>query len=149
MPPDKTHAIEELVQIELKGLGCSQIRSVKIYVVSKVGERGHRCVIGVGHSLRRIMADQVIIEQHVPVRTSSANAKLGRRSGERRRLNSLIHGPGDLRTAGITVDKLWRPLSRSRPSATLLEVRECIPHSDGHGARGGAAAGIPLFNHSM
>src|ERR1700691_2728437 len=76
VPPDKSHAIEKLVQIELNGLGRWQIRSVKIYVVSKVVERGHQRVIGVGHPLRREIADQVIIEQHVPVRTGSAEAKL-------------------------------------------------------------------------
>src|SRR5580692_6118962 len=78
MAPDEAQIIEELVHVELNRLGEPKVGSVEPHVVSEVVERGNQRVIVVRQALRRVSADQMVVKQHIPIGTSSADVELGR-----------------------------------------------------------------------
>ena len=59
--PDEPLPVEELVEIELQGLGQLQVGSVEVHVVGKVVEGRNQGVICVRQTLRRKVSDQVIV----------------------------------------------------------------------------------------
>ena len=69
-------AVHELIDIELQGLRCADVIAKKIYVIDKVVRFGVDAVARVRHSLRRELADQVIIPKRVGIRRLAADIEL-------------------------------------------------------------------------
>src|SRR5258706_6861101 len=93
--PDEAHAVKELVDVELQRLGGSEVRAVKVHVVSEVLVRIHLVMIGIGHALRGEIADQVIVKQGVTVSGGPADVVFGRLSTHGRGFDVLGHGVRD------------------------------------------------------
>src|SRR5215831_19543352 len=82
MTPRKSHAVEELVNVELERLRHSQIASIKVDVVGEVVQRWNQRVIGIGQPLRRKISDQMVIPEHIGIVHVSANVELRRLAGK-------------------------------------------------------------------
>src|SRR5579864_4029264 len=75
--PRESHAVKELVDIELKRLSHISVAAIEIHVVGEVVKRWHKRVAAVGQSLGRKVADQVVVPENIGVRQVPAEVELG------------------------------------------------------------------------
>src|SRR5579872_2218232 len=76
--PDVPQVVEELVDIELHRLRQPQVASPKINIVSEVVQCRNQRVILVRQTLRRKIADEVIVPQSVAITLASRKIHLSR-----------------------------------------------------------------------
>src|SRR5579859_2829659 len=77
------------------------------------------------HTLRRQVADQVVVPKDIGIRHLAADVELGRAARDRRRMIELVHGPGGSGTAGgstTAIVVIRRLLSVAPPASRVLEV---------------------------
>ena len=65
--PNVRLAVQELIDIELQGLRGVQVFGEEINVVHKIVRIGINAIVTVRHSLRRELADQVVIPKYVGI----------------------------------------------------------------------------------
>src|ERR1700730_4918696 len=82
MAPDETHAVEKLVEVKFECLRSRKVISEEIYVIHKTVNVGNNSVTGVRQSLGRAIADQMIVKEHIPVRTAAPHVVLRRITAE-------------------------------------------------------------------
>src|ERR1700689_1574201 len=74
---DESHAIEELVDIELDRLGWAEVAREEIHVIREGVKRRHQSSITVEGALRRKWTDQMVVPQRVGIRRRSPDVELG------------------------------------------------------------------------
>ncbi len=82
VPPDVRLAIQKLVDIELQGLRGSQVLRKKVNIIDKVVGVGVDAVAWIPHSLRRELADQVVVPKYIRVFRLPANGQFHGFTGE-------------------------------------------------------------------
>lgn len=87
--PNVGFAVDELIDIELKGLGSADVVAEEIYIVDKVVRPGVDAVIGIRYSLRRERPDQVVIPKYVGIIRFAADGELHGFAAERGRTYAL------------------------------------------------------------
>src|SRR5229473_2993225 len=90
--PDKAHAVEELINVELQRLGKSEVGAIEVHVIGEVVVVVHLVVILIGHALRGEIANQVIVKEGIAVGRSPTNVKFGGFSAHGRGFDVLGHG---------------------------------------------------------
>lgn len=90
VPPNIGLAVHKLIDIELQCLRGADVIAKKICIIDKVMRLGVDAVVSVRHSLRRELADQMIIPKRVGIGRMAADIELHGFPAERGRTYALI-----------------------------------------------------------
>src|SRR5579872_6279555 len=77
MAVDETHAVEELIDIELQTFGGAKIIAVEIHVVSEIVESWNQTLVSVERALRGKRSDQRVVKQGIGIRGGSSDPEHG------------------------------------------------------------------------
>lgn len=98
MSPDERMTTEELIDVEFQSLRESYVVGEEVDVISEIVDVGNDGVIEVRQTLRREVANQVIVPKNIGVLSVAADIVLSRISADRRRAHAGPSRPGCLRT---------------------------------------------------